>query len=47
VVAGRAAGVVPVAAAWSPLADPRALTASGPDAIFEKVSDFAVWLAHR
>ncbi|HEY5728015.1 MAG TPA: HAD hydrolase-like protein, partial [Acidimicrobiia bacterium] len=44
VIAGRAAGVVPVAAAWSPLADPRALTASGPDAIFNEVTDFATWL---
>jgi phosphoglycolate phosphatase/pyrophosphatase PpaX len=44
VLAGRAAGVVPVAAAWSPLADPRALTASGPDAIFNEVTDFATWL---
>jgi phosphoglycolate phosphatase-like HAD superfamily hydrolase len=45
VAAGRLAGVVPVAAAWSPLADPAALTAAEPDAIFDEVTDFASWLA--
>jgi phosphoglycolate phosphatase-like HAD superfamily hydrolase len=45
VTAGRIAGVVPVAAAWSPLADPAALTAAEPDAIFDEVTDFASWLA--
>ena len=47
VTAGRVAGVVPVAAAWSPLADRRALAAAGPGAVFDQVGDFAVWLAKR
>ncbi len=47
VTAGRTAGVVPVAAAWSPLADRRALAAASPDAIFDQVSDFAIWLSQR
>jgi phosphoglycolate phosphatase-like HAD superfamily hydrolase len=45
VVAGRLAGVVPVGAAWSPLADTAALDAAGPEALFDRVSDFAGWLA--
>ena len=45
IVAGRQTGVVPVAAAWSPLADSESLRAAEPDEIFDEVSDFATWLA--
>jgi phosphoglycolate phosphatase-like HAD superfamily hydrolase len=44
VTAGRLAGVVPVAAAWSPLADGAALRATDAEAVFDRVADFAAWL---
>lgn len=47
VVAARAAGVVPVSAAWSPLADVDALRAAAPEAVFQDVGAFAAWLDGR
>lgn len=47
ITAARRAGVIPVAAAWSPGTDAAALRAGAPDAIFEDVAGFATWLEHR
>ncbi len=44
VTAGRLAGVVPVAAAWSPLVDRVALEAARPEAVFDDVRDLQGWL---
>lgn len=47
ITAGRHAGVIPVAAAWSPGTDAAALRAGAPDAVFDDVASFAAWLEHR
>jgi phosphoglycolate phosphatase/pyrophosphatase PpaX len=41
--AAREAGVVAIAAAWRPDADPRPLAAEGPDFLFQSVEEFAAW----
>jgi phosphoglycolate phosphatase/pyrophosphatase PpaX len=43
--AARAVGIVPVAAAWASTADAGELAAARPDAVFERVEEFAAWLA--
>lgn len=42
--AARAAGVVPVAAAWASTAHPGRLAAERPDHVFEAVARFSDWL---
>lgn len=41
--AAREAGVVAVAAAWGPDADPQLLAAEGPDFLFQSVEELAAW----
>jgi len=41
--AAREAGVVAIAAAWGPDADPQLLAAEGPDFLFQSVEEFATW----
>jgi phosphoglycolate phosphatase/pyrophosphatase PpaX len=43
----RAAGVVPLAAAWADLADRDALDARGPVATFGSVDEFSDWTRHN
>ena len=45
VQAARAAGVLPIAAAWSPTAVAAALAAERPHALFTDAADFHAWLA--
>lgn len=41
--AAREAGVLPLAAAWAESADPEALAAKGPEAVFRTVQEFIEW----
>lgn len=47
ITAARSVGLVPVGAAWASTAERSRLEPLGPDAIFDDVESFAVWMASR